>query len=88
MLVNLKCVTYIYTTHSSALKGRTIRLQGGGAGSLGQDKFVFLQAGKESFFFYFQYLMAMNGESFFFPPKVVSFYFYTCKEPNFNAHHS
>ena len=23
-----------------------------------------------------------------FPPKVVSFYFYTCKEPNFNAHHS
>ena len=35
-------------------KGRTIRLQGGGgAGSLGQDKFFFfLQPGKESFFIF------------------------------------
>ena len=44
-------------------KGHTIRLQGGGgAGSLGQDKFFFPPAWQGKFF-YFQYLM---GQFFFF----------------------
>ena len=69
-------------SHKIWPKGRTIRLQGGGAGSLGQDKFFFSSSLARKVFFYFQYLM---GQVFFLALDGASFFFFLIKFV-FNTH--